>query len=79
MEKRWAYYPPFMDCMIINGRPKASPPYHKASACGTGYPALWRNAGGFIFDYETTGMKPYAPGHKISTISLCYSPEVAYS
>jgi len=27
------------------------------------------------FDYETTGLKPYAPGHKISTISVCCGDE----
>jgi len=24
------------------------------------------------FDYETTGLKPYRPGHRIATIGLCY-------
>jgi len=34
----------------------------------------------FLFiDYETTGLKPYRSGHKIVSMSLCYSPETAYS
>jgi len=33
-----------------------------------------------IFDYETTGLKPYIPGHRIASISASpYSAEVAYS
>jgi len=32
-----------------------------------------------VFDYETTGKKPYRPGHKIVSISFCEDPEVAYS
>lgn len=32
-----------------------------------------------VFDYEGTGLKPYSPGHKISTISLCYNENMAYS
>ena len=31
------------------------------------------------FDYEATGLKPYRPGHKISTISLCYEENRAFS
>ena len=34
----------------------------------------------FLFiDFETTGIKPYEPGHKIVSMSLCFSPEIAYS
>ena len=35
-----------------------------------------------VFDYETTGLKPYVPGHKIATISLAWNTDeggVAYS
>jgi len=31
------------------------------------------------FDYETTGLKPFRPGHKILSMSLCYNEKVAYS
>lgn len=30
-------------------------------------------------DYETTGLKPHAPGHAIVSASLCASPDVAFS
>ena len=32
-----------------------------------------------IFDYETTGLKPYREGHKIASISFCYDFEMSYS
>ena len=32
-----------------------------------------KNPPGYMsFDYETTGLKPYRPGHRIATIGLCY-------
>lgn len=31
------------------------------------------------FDYETTGLKPYAKGHRIVCCSIAESPEVAYA
>lgn len=31
------------------------------------------------FDYETTGLKPYRKGHKIVSVSFCYSYEKAFS
>ncbi len=31
------------------------------------------------FDYETTGLKPDREGHEIYCVSICYSPEFAYS
>ncbi|MDY6958350.1 MAG: DNA polymerase [Halobacteriota archaeon] len=31
------------------------------------------------FDYETTGIKPFRKGHKIATISFCYSKEEAFA
>lgn len=35
---------------------------------------------GFFFDYETTGIKPYAPGHKVASISFQHqSDSNAYS
>jgi len=34
----------------------------------------------FLFiDYETTGLKPYKPGHKIVSMSLAFKPNEAYS
>lgn len=30
------------------------------------------------FDIETTGLKPYAKGHKIICISFCYRPDLSY-
>ena len=32
-----------------------------------------------FFDWETTGLKPYRPGHKIVSMSLAFSPDKAYS
>jgi uracil-DNA glycosylase family 4 len=32
-----------------------------------------------VFDYETTGLKPYREGHKIASISLCTEEFSAYS
>lgn len=31
------------------------------------------------YDYETTGLKPYRKGHKIASMSFCYSYDRAYS
>jgi len=31
------------------------------------------------FDYETTGLKPHAEGHKIISASICAEPDQAYS
>lgn len=31
------------------------------------------------FDYEATGLKPHAPGHKIITVSACPTPTKSYS
>lgn len=31
------------------------------------------------FDYETTGLKPFRPGHKILSMSLCFDELYAYS
>ena len=31
------------------------------------------------FDYETTGLKPHTPGHKIVSVSICFDGEVSYS
>jgi len=31
------------------------------------------------FDYETTGLKPFRPGHKILSMSLCFDEQEAYS
>lgn len=31
------------------------------------------------FDYETTGIKPHRPGHKIVTMSFCFDDETAYA
>jgi uracil-DNA glycosylase family 4 len=31
------------------------------------------------FDYETTGLKPYASGHSIVSISMCFDGKVSYS
>jgi uracil-DNA glycosylase family 4 len=33
----------------------------------------------FAFDYEATGIKPHAPGHRIVSMSACWSPKFAIS
>jgi len=40
---------------------------------------LRRNPERLSFDYETTGLKPFRPGHKIVSMSLCFSDRKAYS
>ncbi len=37
------------------------------------------NAMFFFFDYETTGIKPQRPGHKIASMSFCTDEDIAYS
>lgn len=32
-----------------------------------------------VLDYETTGIKPYKPMHRILSASVCFSDEIAYS
>jgi len=32
-----------------------------------------------VFDYETTGLKPYRSGHKILSVSVCFDSEKAYA
>lgn len=32
-----------------------------------------------VFDYETTGLKPYSKGHKIASVSFCHEEHRAYS
>jgi DNA polymerase-1 len=41
--------------------------------------ALLKNPRRITFDYETTGLKPYAAGHKTATISYAVSPVEAYT
>jgi len=31
------------------------------------------------FDYETTGLKPHTPGHRIFSVSMCFNEDNAYS
>jgi uracil-DNA glycosylase family 4 len=41
---------------------------------------IWIEWKDLVFDYETTGLKPYEPGHRIASISVApYSAGVSYS
>lgn len=43
------------------------------------YKRAKHNKSPVAFDYETTGLKPYAEGHKIFTASICCEADKAYS
>ena len=43
------------------------------------YQGCRKNKRLLAFDYETTGLKPYAEGHKIVSVSLCFDRAVAYA